>query len=536
MLRSQSYAVSLRLARSAGVMTIATLVSRVLGVARDMALTFAFGASREMDAFNVATRIPNLVRDLFAEGAMSAAFVPTFTRHLKEKGEASAWRLGSNVINALMLVTGVLVVLGIIYAYPLADFYTDDEEFAENLGLTAELTRWTLPFLTMVAVAVAQAGILNSLRRFFIPAVSPATYNVAIILSALVMVPFAPALGIEPITAIAIGSLVGGLLQIVAQWPALRHAGFRYRFVLDFRDPGLRQVLLLMGPGTIGVAAAQINLAVNTWLATSQGEGAVTVLNYAFRLMYLPIGLFGVSVATAAVPDLARQATGEGFTEMRRTISSALRMMLVLSVPAMVGLAVLGRPIVQLLFERGEWTPGATAATAWALLMYAPGLIGYSLVKIASPSFYALSDARTPVIVSMITVAANVGLNLWLVRILGYGGLALGTAIASLINAALLMTLLSRRIGGIDGARVTQTFVKVGAASIVMGVAAYYAQAWLAGTVGTANGVTRAVAVGGGIGAGLLTLAAAAKILRWSEFEEAMNAVIRRMRGNRAAS
>jgi len=516
-------------------MTIATLLSRVLGVARDMALTFAFGAGREMDAFNVATRIPNLVRDLFAEGAMSAAFVPTFTRHLKEKGQESAWRLGSNVINALILVTGALVVLGIIYAYPLADFYTDDEKFRDNLPLTAELTRWTLPFLTMVAIAVAQAGMLNSLRRFFIPAVSPALYNVAIILSALVMVPFAPALGIEPITAIAMGSLAGGMLQIVAQWPALRRAGFRYRFFLDFKDPGLRRVLLLMGPGTIGVAAAQINLAVNTWLATSQGEGSVTVLNYAFRLMYLPIGLFGVSVATAAVPDLARQATGEGFNDMRRTISSALRMMLVLSVPAMVGLAVLGRPIVQLLFERGEWTADATAATAWALLMYAPGLIGYSIVKIGSPSFYALSDARTPVMISMITVGTNVVLNLWLVRILGFGGLALGTAIASLVNAILLMTLLARRIGGIDGARVAKTFLKVAAASIVMGAVAYYTQAWLAGRVGTTHDLTRAMAVGGGIGAGMIALAASAKILRLSEFEEAMNAVMRRVRGTRSA-
>src|SRR5688500_14111855 len=272
-------------------MTIAPLLSRVLGVARDIALTSAFGASREMDAFNVATRIPNLVRDLFAEGAMSAAFVPTFTRHLKEKGEASAWRLGSNVINALMLVTGLLVVIGIVFAYPLADFYTDDKKFTDTLPLTATLTRWTLPFLTMVAIAVAQAGMLNSLRQFFIPAVSPAMYNIAIILSAVALVPVAPALGIEPITAIAIGSLLGGMLQIMAQWPALRAAGYRYQPILDFKDPGLRQVLLLMGPGTIGVAAAQINLAVNTWLATSQAEGSVPVLHYAFRLMYPPVVL-----------------------------------------------------------------------------------------------------------------------------------------------------------------------------------------------------------------------------------------------------
>ena len=511
-------------------MTIATLLSRVLGVVRDIVLTSAFGASRQMDAFNVATRIPNLVRDLFAEGAMSAAFVPTFTRHLNEKGEASAWRLGSNVINALLVVTGILVVLGIVFAYPLADFYTDDKQFEGAVPLTATLTRWTLPFLTMVAIAVAQAGMLNSLRQFFIPAVSPAMYNVALILSALVLVPFAPALGIEPITAIAIGSLLGGLLQIMVQWPALRAAGYRYQPILDFKDPGLRQVLLLMGPGTIGVAAAQINLAVNTWLATSQGEGAVTVLNYAFRLMYLPIGLFGVSVATAAIPELAREALVKGFDDMRRTISSSLRMMLVLSVPSMVGLAVLGRPIVQLLFERNEWTPDATSATAWALLMYAPGLVGYSVVKIASPSFYALRDARTPVLVSMITVGTNVVLNLWLVRVMGFGGLALGTAIASLVNAGLLMTLLSRRIGGIDTPRVLVTFVKTAAASVAMGAAAWWLHSWLSGMVGLENVITRGIAIGGAIAGAIVVLMAAAKLLRLSEFEDAMSVVMRRLR------
>jgi putative peptidoglycan lipid II flippase len=260
----------------------------------------------------------------------------------------------------------------------------------------------------------------------------------------------------------------------------------------------------------------------------------VTVLNNAFRLMYLPIGLFGVSVATAAVPDLARQASGAGFVDMRRTLSSAMRMMLVLSVPSMVGLAVLGHPIAQLLFERYNWTPDATDALAWALLLYSPGLVGYSIVKIASPSFYALRDARTPVIISMITVATNVALNLWLIRVLGFGGLALGTAIASLVNAALLMALLSRRIGGVDGARVLETFLKVAAASIVMGAVAWYAHSGLAGVFGTQGNLARAINVGGAIAAGVAALAATAKLLRLQEFEEAMAVVLRRVRGSRA--
>jgi len=516
-------------------MTIATLLSRLLGMARDIVLAAIFGAGAAMDAFVVASRIPNLVRDLFAEGAMSAAFVPTFTRQLTQKGEANAWRLGSNVINALILVTGTLVVLGMIFAYPLADFYTDDEQFAANLDLTARLTRWMLPFLTLVAVAVAQAGMLNSLRRFFVPAVSPATYNVALILSALVIVPFCPALGLEPIEGIAIGSLLGGVLQIVTQWPALHAAGFRYKPILDFKDPALRDVLLLMGPGTVGVAAGQINLFVNTVLATSQEVGAATWLTYAFRLMYLPIGLFGVSVATAAVPELARQAVEEGFAGMRRTLSSSLRLMLVLSVPAMAGLAALAYPITQVVLERGEFTPADTAAVSYALLMYAPGLIGYSIVKIASPSFYALKDARTPVMISVVTVLSNVALNLWLIRVMGYAGLALGTATASLINASLLLTLLSRRIGGVDAPRVVLTFVKIGLASAAMAAAAWFAQIELAATIGDVTFVQRALALGGAIAAGILVLAAVAKLLRLSEFEEAMGTVLRRLKGGGAA-
>jgi putative peptidoglycan lipid II flippase len=202
----------------------------------------------------------------------------------------------------------------------------------------------------------------------------------------------------------------------------------------------------------------------------------------------------------------------------------------------MVGLAVLGHPIAQLLFERYNWTPDATDALAWALLLYSPGLVGYSIVKIASPSFYALRDARTPVIVSMITVAVNVALNLWLVRVLGFGGLALGTAIASIVNAALLMTLLSRRIGGLDGARVFDTFARVAAASIVMGAVAWYTHGWLAGVFGTGASLARAINVGGAIAAGIAALAAVSKLLRLQEFEEAMNAALRRVRGNRTAS
>jgi putative peptidoglycan lipid II flippase len=513
-----------RLARSAGLIGIATLTSRVLGLARDSVLAHFFGAGNAMDAFNVASRIPNLVRDLFAEGAMSAAFVPTFTRHLATRGKQEAWRLGSQALNALAVVTGAIALVGIMLAWPLSRVYAGDyADVPGKLELTASLTRVMFPFLPMVALAVALMGMLNSLGRFFVPALSPAMFNVAIILSAFLIAPIVEGVGVHPIYGIAIGTLLGGLGQILLQWPALRREGYRHAWALDPNDPGLREILVLMGPATIGVAATQINLVVNTMLATGQGTGAVSWLYYAFRLMYLPIGLFGVSIATAALPDISRQAARESLTEVRGTISHGLRMMLMLNVPATVGLVVLASPIIALLLERGAFSRADTAATAAALICYAPGLVGYSAVKLATPTFYALRDARTPVLVSLITVGTNLVLNITLVRTLGYRGLALGTTLAALLNAALLLTLLRRRLGGLDEERLAVAFAKIALASIVMGSAAWGVERWLALALPGAGLIARGVRVAAAIGAGLGVLALAARLLRIREFEEALS-------------
>jgi putative peptidoglycan lipid II flippase len=524
---------SVKLARSAGLIGVATMASRVLGVAREMVLSAFFGASGgvEMDAFNVAFRVPNLLRDLFAEGAMTAAFVPTFTRTLTTEGREAAWRLGNLVINALLVVTGVLVVLGIIFAYPITHAIAPGfADIPGKLELTTQLTRIMLPFLTTVAAAVAMMGMLNSLRRFFIPALAPAMFNVATIACAFALVPLMPRVGLPAIAAIAVGTVLGGLGQVALQWPVLKNEGFRYRPILDFKDPNLREVLRLMGPGTLGLAAVQINVFVNTYLATSQQQGAVSWLNYAFRLMYLPIGLFGVSIATAALPDIARRANDGDMIGMRRTISSALRMMLMLNVPATVGLMALAHPIVALLLERGKFTPHDTAATAAALIFYAPGLLGYSAVKIASPSFYSLRDSRTPVIVSVVSVLANLTINLMLVRIMGYRGLALGTALAAMFNAGALLWLLRRRLGGLEGRRVAIAFVKIACASIAMGAAGYLTTVWLASHLPPAGSLWRAIQLAASIAAGVIVLAVSARVLRLAEFDEAVGRVLRRLR------
>jgi putative peptidoglycan lipid II flippase len=527
-----------RMARSAGLIGLATMTSRVLGVARETVLAAIFGAGTgpEMDAYNVAFRVPNLLRDLFAEGAMTAAFVPTFTRTLTNRGREEAWRLGNLVINALLVVTGVLVVIGIAFAGPIT--YAMAKEFASvpgKLELTTELTRIMMPFLTTVAVAVAMMGMLNSLHRFFIPALSPAMFNVATILCAFTVVPIMPRLGMSPIAGIALATLLGGLGQIALQWPVLHHEGFRYRPVLDFKDPDLREILRLMGPGTLGLAAVQINVFVNTYLATTQQQGAVSWLNYAFRLMYLPIGLFGVSIATAALPEISRHAAASDRAAIRGTVSHGLRLMLMLNVPATVGLIALANPIVAFLLQRGRFNAADTAATAAALMFYAPGLVGYSAVKIASPTFYSLRDSRTPVIVSVLTVTANLILNLTLVRVVGYRGLALGTALAAIFNAGALLWLLRGRLGGLDGRRIAVAVVKILAASVAMGLGAWLTNLQLEGTLPTGRQVWQHIDVFLGlrlltsIAAGILVLIAAARLLRIEEFDEALGRIARRL-------
>ena len=483
-----------------------------------------------MDAFTVAVRIPNLLRDLFAEGAMSAAFVPTFTKRLTLRGRADAWQLGNQLINALLVSTGLLVVAGMVFAGPLtrllAGSYAD---VSGKLELTVTLTRILLPFLTLVAAAAALMGMLNSLNRFFVPALSPAMYNVGVIAGAAVLVPLMPGLGLDRIVAIAIGALLGGIGQVAIQLPALYSEGFRYRPRLNPADPGLREVLRLMGPATLAGAAVQINLLVNMVLATGQGTGAVSWLGYAFRIMYLPIGLFGVSIAAAALPMVSQHAARDELSGIRDTVSRAMRLMLMLNVPAMVGLMVLAHPIVELIFEHGNFGSSDTSATAAALLFYAPGLVGYSAVRITVPCFYALRNSLTPAYVSAVSVGINVVLNLLLVQVIGYRGLALGASIAALVNALTLLVLLHGHLGGLDVARLRRAALKIALASLVMGIAVFATHEWVSVVWTGAGLLVRLGRVSCSIGVGIVALVGCARILRIDEFDQALRQLLARV-------
>lgn len=519
------------LIRSAGLAGSATMASRILGLVREQVMAHLFGASHQMDAFNVAFRLPNLVRDLFAEGAMTAAFVPTFTRHLQNRGRDAAWVLGRRALTGLLLITGLIAVAGIAFAEPLTHLFAGS--FAAvpgKLELTVQLTRVMFPFLMLVAIAVAAMGMLNALGRFFIPALSPAMFNVACIAAAIGLVPVMPALGFEPVMGLAIGVLLGGVGQVLLQWPPLAREGFRFRPDFAPRDPALREILLLMGPGAAGLAATQVNVYVNTVLATSQEAGAVSWLNYAFRILYLPVGLFGVSLATASLPVLSRHAGSGDIVALRSTVSHATRLMLMLNVPATFGLVVLAEPIVRLIFERGAFTSSDTTAVAIALMAYSPGLLGYSTVKVFSPTFYALRDARTPVTISVISVLVNAALNLLLVRVLGYMGLALGTAIASLVNAGLLIWLLRRRLGGIDGRRIASASLRMMAASTLMAAVAWTVHTNLERHVLVGELLVFQVGrVGLAILAGMVTLVGLSRVMRLEEFDEAFGRVLNRL-------
>ncbi len=435
-------------------MSLATMLSRILGLVREQLIATLFSRTAT-DAFYVAFRIPNLLRDLFAEGAMSSAFVPTFTEYLKNRGKKEAWVLASNILNILLLGLSVLTLLGILYSRPLVSMFAG--EFKNTPGkfeLTVLLTQVMFPFLPMVALAAVLMGILNSHGSFFVPALAPALFNIGSLVVAVGLYFWLPGWGYDAVLGMAIGTLCGGALQLLIQIPQLLKKGFAYSSSLNFKHPGVRRILLLMGPGTVGLASTQVNIFVNTWLATSQGEGPVSWLNYAFRLMQFPLGIFGVAIASAALPTVSAQAATGELEGLRKTLSSALRMVFVINIPATLGLIFLSRPIIALIYEHGKFKQTDTNATSNALIFYAIGLFAYSGIKVLVPAFYALGRSRVPVLSAQFALRETSRSNLWLIGPLGYLGLALGTSLTAIGNFGLLFRQLQRIAGPLAKAQI----------------------------------------------------------------------------------
>lgn len=476
-------------ARSAGIVSLAVMASRILGLVREVVFAKLFGASASYntDAYVIAFRIPNLLRDLFAEGALSSAFVTVFSDYLVTKGEKEAFRLSNLVANALLLTLGILVALGIIFAPELVNLFAHGfKANPEKFALTVKMTQIMMPFILLVAMAAQAMGLLNSRGYFGIPALSASFFNVGSIIGGLFFAvimtgrDFAhPIQAIlehptEGIIGMAYGVLIGGFLQFAVQWPMLRKTGFRFRPMLSFTDPGVRRVFKLMGPAVIGAAAVQINVLINSNFASSiAGDGAISWLSYAFRLMQFPIGVFGVAIATATLPSISKSAALEDITSFRKTIASSIRLTFLLTIPSAVGLIVLGRPIIALIYEGSKFNANDTTHTASALACYAIGLAGYSAIKILAPAFYALKDARTPMMISLLSIAINFIMNWSLVGVLQERGLALSTSAVALLNFALLYFILQKRISGIEGRKTAVTILKIISASLVMAFACW---------------------------------------------------------------
>jgi len=505
-------------ARAAGIISAATFLSRLLGLVREQVFAAQFGAGYAVDAFQVAFRVPNLLRDLFAEGAMSAAFVPTLTRATQEGGPRAGMRLANLVVNFLLVVVSGLCLLGIVAAPWIVEVLAPGfGEVPGKLALTTLMTQIMTPFLLLVSLAAAVMGVLNTRRIFFIPAVAPALFNLGLIAAGYAIAPFMPRFGLEPIVGMAFGALLGGVGQLAIQLPALRAQGFRWSPRLSFTDPGVLRVVSLMAPASIGIAAAQVNVFTSTFLASTLQQGSVSWLNYAYRLMQLPIGLFGVAIATVTLAEVSRHAAAKNMTDLKETLRLSLRLVLFLTIPATLVLIAMASPIVALLYEHGKFTAGDTVQTAHALWAYAVGLAAFSAVRVMVPAFYSLDMARVPVTISMVTIGVTVGLYFPLMGPLQHSGLALATSIGSMLNFALLFVALRRKLGALGAGALVAAAARILLASALAAGAGWAVVTWMGRVHGGSSTPWRLLVVVAGLGAAGLVYSAACSLLRVPE-------------------
>jgi putative peptidoglycan lipid II flippase len=477
-----------RMTRSAGVVSVAVMCSRVLGLVREMVLASLFDVRKSLDPFYVAYTIPNLLRDLFAEGALNKAFVATFTDVDAKSGDKAAWQLANLVFSTFTVILTVITVIGIVFTPFIVGFILRGKGFdtalppdlsfgfADKRELTIYLTRIMFPFLLLVSLAAISMGLLNSKGRFGVPASASSFFNIGSIIVGVWGYYLAPKFGQHPLVGIAVGILTGGALQFVVQIPSMWRVGYRYRPILSFTDPNLRRVMRLVAPAVLGAAAMQINVVFNRLFFASQGDGWFGWNYLAFRLMHLPMGVLGVAISTALLPLLSqRVATQKTMDEYRETFSYALKLTFILTLPASAGLIALNKPMVALLYQRGEFSAYDTQQVAGALFCYGFGLFGYSGVKIATDGFYALKNIRTPVIVSLFTIGLNIILNYVLIFQLGvdHRSLAISTSCSVTVNFIAVLWLLRRRVGNFGGHGASSAFVRSLIATVGMGAAAW---------------------------------------------------------------
>ncbi len=463
-----------KLARTASKIGAATLLSRVLGVVRELLFAALLGASAFADAFIVAFRIPNLLRDLFAEGALSQAFVPTFKKSLKHDGQQSAYALANTVLSTLVVIMILVVATAVIFApnivAVIASGFTADPQKFE---LTVFLTRIMLPFIAFVSAASVFMGTLNAQDKYTAPSLAPAVFNLVAISVGLGLW-ITAATSRVAVIGWSIGTLIGGFAQMAIQIPSLIRLGYKFSIRVDilFHDKNLRRIAKLMAPAVIGVAAMQLNVFINTVFASSE-PGAVSWLNYGFRLLQLPIGVFGVAIATVATTRYSDFAADHNTEQMAEQCHKGLRLVVFITTPALVGLYVLAKPVVSLLFERGAFSSVDTLATAAALQMYVIGLVAYSSVKVCAPAFYAVNKSHVPMVASLTAVATNIIINVAFHSQYGYKVLALGTSLAAIVNFSILYVCFQKYVAKTRSVSLVIYTVTVILCALLMGIATY---------------------------------------------------------------
>jgi len=463
-----------QLLKSASLISALTLVSRVFGYIRDSRIAFLLGASTAADAYTTAYRIPNLLRRLVGEGAVSAAFIPVFSRYVAEKEKEDAWEFANTLLTVITFLLTAVTLTGILLSPLIVRLFASGfGDTPGKLELTATLNRIMFPYMFLIGLTALAMGILNSFHRFGAPAFAPIVLNLTMIVFS-----FLGSLFGDVTKTLAVGVVAGGVLQLAIQIPALLEIGWKIRLKLDFRHPGVQRVAKLMVPVVFGVGIVQINVLVDTQFASYLEEGSVTAIYYADRVMELVLGGYAVAVSTVILPLLSRQAALREMDELKTTLNFAIRLILFITFPATVGLILLRSQIIEVLFQHGDFDAASTALTAWALPFFAVGLSAFSMVKIIVPAFYALQDTRTPVKIAFVAMLLNIGFNFLLIRPLRNGGPALATSLSAFFNSISLFAIFLKRYGSIGGWSIVQSIGKFILGSVALGVVVYVMIHW----------------------------------------------------------
>jgi len=497
-----------RITRAAGLMSAATLISRILGYVKDMVLARFFGATGTADVFFVAFRIPNLLRELFAEGSMSSSFVPVLTEYQTKHGMQEANRLVRAVFIFILIAVGIICTAGIIFAPAIVSviapgFLSDPVKFSDAVLLT----RIMFPFLLFISLAALTMGALNTRGVFFIPALAPAMLNIVIIVSIFAL----SAQFVNPIISVAIGVTVGGLVQFLFQLPSFLKQGYSFRRPTPSLNPplakggnggiwhpGLKRIGVLILPATAGMAVTQINIFVSTILASFLPEGSITYLYYSMRLIQFPIGVFGVAIGMAALPALSEHSVRGEIDKMKEDFSFSLRLLFFITVPAMIGLIVLKEPIVSTLFQRGKFDYAATLGTSEALMFYSLGIWAIVGARIITTAFYSMQDTKTPVKIAAAAMLINILFSLALMGPMKHSGLAFANSIAAGCNFIMLYYFLRKRLGGVGTKKIANSFFKTLSASLIMGIAGWFIvrdEMWSINAIWTMSGYSLQKAV-----------------------------------------